>query len=132
MFKLYFVQIWVIVTNKYVKIVIKELNHQAHNLLFHNINWKRLIYKCIVWSKDKLFSIFSFPTNYFLLFIWHMSIIYFGLIVKSCFDIIHLTGVFYQKILQHILNGNFVYLTFLTLRMSLFENFMLDDILMTL
>jgi len=61
-----------------------------------------------------------------------MSIIYFGLIVKSCFDIIHLTGVFYQKILQHILNGNFVYLTFLTLRMSLFENFMLDNILMTL
>ena len=61
-----------------------------------------------------------------------MSIIYFGLIVKSCFDIIHLTDVFYQKILQHILNGNFVYLTFLTLRMSLFENFMLDNILMTL
>jgi len=56
-----------------------------------------------------------------------MSIIYFGLIVKSCFDIIHLTGVFYQKILQHILNGNFVYLTFLTLRMSLHAGQYIDD-----
>ena len=77
-------------------------------------------------------------------------------ILQTSSDVIDLTGAFYQKILQHILNGNFVLnkgnykgtfwaqvkydkmyicvvlVYFLTLYMPIFEKFLLNDISVTL